>query len=526
MEQRTTAFQFANSFSYRCNESNFTRSTTLHRSVGRYTRPEIRRTIVATAVPRERKVASDARIKTEVIASPLRAGIKAIAIGKHGTRPIPQEIRHPIISELNMLSSLDPSDIKDEDLHHDLFLLRASFMGALFVKATLDQGEMQILSLASTEHTQTFAGGRIRDGHGLSCSAGEVLAYVTCGESAKSMRKLYDFALRLMDGESLNMEETETLGKLLFTDAPESITTQAAKVLVVHVMRIRHESATEIAGLARAAAATLSPEFRASTTTTAAAAPFVLLAEPFDGTITWDILTPLIARHLRNTYGFHTVMSTGASSGPKMGPNLRALATQLGMSFARNADELQEAAEFGAVVDQKHISGGLAQWIHSRRVILKRPFIATVEKFIDPVPGGAQVFVASAFHGAYIDKMGAAAEAMQFPAYVIVGQGMEGTMGVGVGSNRKVTFLVGLQNPDCTYVREHIKLKVMDVGVQPCDETVVKGSATVSGTATRIQRYAQSGSSGNSLFDTRVKATLSCFDVVFSKIVTHLHENK
>lgn len=515
-------FQFTSSFVFRTGSNVLNSCTNSLRLVRGHKIPAKRRSFIASAVPRELDVGLEKPIRTEVIASPLRAGIKSIAIGKHGTRPIPEDIRDPIISELSLISKIDVAETEEDDLRFDFLLLRASFLGSLFVKASLDEGEMRILSLASNQRTRSSAGGRVRDGYGLACSAGELLAYVTSGECAKSM-PLYQYALRLLDGELFTMDEAEELGSILYSDERVSAAYEAAKVLVVHVMRIRHETAIEIAGLARAAAGSLSSAFSDSTVDKGTA-PFVLLAEPFDGTATWDILTPLLARHLKQKFGFNTVMSTGISSGPKMGPNLHSVAQALGMPFARDSNSLLVNCdnEFGAVVDQRDLSPGLARWTHLRRVILKRPSIATVEKYVDPAPGGAAVFVSSAFHGAYIEKMGVAAEALGFPAYVIVGRGMEGTTGVGVGPNRKATFLVGIRKPDCSYMREEILLSLSDIGVAPNGDLEAKDSATATSTAVRIQQYALRGNSGVALFDTRVKATLGCFDVVFSNIMKHM----
>ncbi len=527
--------------------------------------------VAATAVFSGPAVKSGSALRAEVLVSPLRAGIKAIAVGKDGVKPIPPDIVDSITAELELIAEMDASSIGEDDLRLDLFILRASFMGALFVKESLNEAEMRILCLASNDE---FAEGRVRSAHGMECSSGEVLAYVTAGINPFEPQStiLRTYAYMLLNGEPLSQDEAEELGKILYLPdglkqrtvedrfawtrqnrkssltleeieeqvnrlypfLGKDISAKAEKALIAHVMRIRHETAEEIAGLALAAQSTLSPAFKTAIPVDEGSngislAPFVHIAEPFDGTVTWDVLTPLITRHLRETFGFNTVMSTGYSAGPKYGPNLLSVAQALGIPFSRNAAELRENCnnEYGAVVQQSDVSPGLAEWTHPRRVILKRPSIATVEKYVDAVPGGAAVFVGSAFHGNYIEKMAAAAEALAYPAYVIIGKGMEGTTGLGVGPRRVGLFLLGLRNADRTYMKEEIRFGPRDAGVEPSSEEPAKGSASASETAVKIQRFVESGGrSGDPVFDARVATTLAGFDLVFTKIVEHFETEK
>lgn len=499
-------------------------------------------------------------LPTEVVVSPLRAGIKSIAIGKEGTRPIPSDLIDPIIAELKRIEEIDISEIGDDDLRLDYILLRASFMGSLFVKESLDESEMKILCMACNEE---HIGGLRREAHEMTCSSREVLYYITNGYMPMDPQAtiLRCLAFDLLNGEPLTQEKAEFLGDILYnvdglaTKTAEDLfawTRQhregketledvqalinesyptlgkhpadlAEKALIAHVMRIRHETAEEIAGLARAARNTLAPQFR--TERFEGGSLFVHIAEPFDGAVTWDIITPLVARHLREKYGLRTVMVGGATAGPKYGPNLIDVVQELGVWLVKDTTGVLAGCEeeFGAAVQQSDASPGLAAWAHTRRVILKRPSIATVEKYVDAAPGGADIFVASAFHGAYVDKMAAAAEAVEYRAYVIIGSGMEGSTGLGVGPRRKGLFLLGLRAEDGTYDRETIEFGAADAGVEPSGDKPPKGEASASATATKIRKYVDSdGDSGDALFDARVRTTLGGFDAVFVKIEKHL----
>lgn len=67
---------------------------------------------------------------------------------------------------------------------------------------------------------------------------------------------------------------------------------------------------------------------------------------------------------------------------------------------------------------QETASPALKRWQSVRRVVMKRPGLATVEKFLDTA--GANLFVGSAFHPPYTEKMADVAEGMRLPASVVV----------------------------------------------------------------------------------------------------------
>lgn len=440
--------------------------------------------------------------------SALREGIKAVAVGKRGVKPVPVELVPRIVEELAVAEASAFDSVECQDL----FLLRASFMGSLFVKKELSRLEMDVLSRASNDRIGVFAQGRVRQVDELRCSAGELLAYVSVGESTGTLA-LAPFALRLLNGESLSLEDSDELGRILYAAGNNDSSTLPIKTLIAHVMRIRHESHEEISGLAMAAASTLSASFSAVPAVTSTV--YAHIAEPYDGAVTWDLLTPLLCRHLRMQHGLHPVMATGASSGPKYGPNLHDVAVALGMKCSRDAAEVATRAgcdEFGAVVNQSDASAGMSAWVHPRRVILKRPSIATTEKYVDACPGGASLFISSAFHSAYIDKMADAAEATGYPAYIIVGKGMEGTTGLGIGERRTSTLLTGWVE-DGGYARATVEYSAAEAGVYSGNEgEPEKGSAGAERTARRIRAYVANGSSGDMNFDARVAVTLGAFD--------------
>lgn len=345
------------------------------------------------------------------------------------------------------------------------------------MKRTLHPYEAALLHRAVVlPRTAAYRRGRERnatlsgDGDGgddtLTISAGHVLATVIAdldldndieSDSETSTTQILNrFALRLLCDERLDRNEAVQLGRILYGCTENSPPTPVM-ALVAHVMRVRHETNDELSGLAAAVRETtvklghLNSSFasfarngnRTSTTSAttnsssselqASDNRYFLLSEPFDGAITWDMLTPLLARHLTQAYassGFKVIVPCGETSGPKYGPNVRALYHEMEKQQVENNDSNGMGC-YGVLSDQENSNEGLAQWVHMRRVIMKRPALATVEKFADPVPRASSkaVFVSSAFHPGYVDKMAYIARHLGYRAFIIVAKGAEGSIG-------------------------------------------------------------------------------------------------
>jgi anthranilate phosphoribosyltransferase len=81
---------------------------------------------------------------------------------------------------------------------------------------------------------------------------------------------------------------------------------------------------------------------------------------------------------------------------------------------------------FGFSVHQDDLSGAVARWIGIRRQTMKRPFLATLEKFWNP--WDTDVLLTSAFHADFNNKMIETAELAGFRAAVVVFKGVEGSL--------------------------------------------------------------------------------------------------
>eukprot|EP00959_Pyramimonas_sp_CCMP1952_P048244 1006851-Pyramimonas_sp.AAC.1 len=84
-------------------------------------------------------------------------------------------------------------------------------------------------------------------------------------------------------------------------------------------------------------------------------------------------------------------------------------------------------------------SAPLSDWQALRKVIMKRPGLATSEKFVDTA--GCAFLVSSAFHPPYTEKMADIAEGLGIPAAIIVRKGLEGSLAFPVSGKKTAEVL-------------------------------------------------------------------------------------
>lgn len=101
-------------------------------------------------------------------------------------------------------------------------------------------------------------------------------------------------------------------------------------------------------------------------------------------------------------------------------------------------------------------------WQALRRVVMKRPGLATAEKFLDTV--GCSLFVSSAFHPPYTEKMADMAEELGFPAAIVLRRGLEGSLAFPVSGKRTADVLCSVRLADGSYERHNFVFGVLDIG--------------------------------------------------------------
>jgi anthranilate phosphoribosyltransferase len=270
--------------------------------------------------------------------------------------------------------------------------------------------------------------------------------------------------------------------------------------LTASVLRVRYETPEEYSGFLESMQARLNPSFQEPVPE---GNPIVQIAEPFDGVDHSYLLTPLLAQTLRQR-GYRVVHLVGRNSGPKFGNNLLDIAQGLQLPFARQNSQLQGPGPLmGWYIQQKDIAPAVDRWVELRRAIIKRPFFATLEKFLNPAR--ARIIITSAFHPPYGEKMTTIAERARFPASIVVRNGLEGTLAFPL--KRPVKILCSVRQKEGGFIREELTFDPeqylgMTVAVE---EKLTSPSLTEN--IRLIAQYADHRETDNPLFNLRVKAT-------------------
>ena len=305
---------------------------------------------------------------------------------------------------------------------------------------------------------------------------------------------------QLIAGHTLDKGTAYDLGRFLFSKDPG----HGARGLIASFLRVRYETADEYEGLWQAMQGTIENAFNA---VTPLGEPVIQIAEPFDGNDHSYLVTPMVADHVQSQ-GYRVLHMVGRNSGPKSVYNLYEVAQHLKVSFAQSNTELGQAKpDYGWFYFQRDISSAVDQWVEIRRQTVKRPFLSTLEKFIDPAK--ADIIVTSAFHPPYGEKMLTIAERAGFKGVMVIRNGIEGSCGMPL--KRPAKLLLSARQQDGGYVRHEINFDVEGfLGTSPVKEEQRERLAAEEN-ATLIRSFKRTGNSGDEWFDARVKATKEAF---------------
>ncbi len=379
-------------------------------------------------------------------------GIKTVGIGKKGSKPLTPELALEIADDLKSGKVSEAA--------------KGAFFAGLSAKGIEPQEEALEKIL----------------GPGIFNDAPEFVKWV---------------CLQLSAGHTLDRHTAYDLGKFLFSDEPGN----AARGWLASYLRVRYETDDEYEGLLQAMHETLEPAFK---TPAPKGKPVIQIAEPFDGVDHSYMITPLIGQGLQSL-GYRVVHQVGRNSGPKSDMNLWDIAQALGEKpVSGNADLASDEPPFGWFFHQSLMSKALDRWVDLRRQIIKRPFLATLERFIDPLK--SDILIASAFHPPYGEKMMTLAERCGFKGVIIVRNGIEGTIAFPL--MRQVKLLLSVRQNDGNF-RRHELIIENDHFVDH-EEMVAKPKAADN--ARLIENFVKTGTSAgqgphDGHFDLRVKAT-------------------
>ncbi|WP_234736367.1 anthranilate phosphoribosyltransferase [Tellurirhabdus bombi] len=414
-------------------------------------------------------------ILNSVLAEPtstvLGRAIQHIGIGKNGSKPLPADL----LAECRRVLLANEVDS----------LQKGAFIGALLAKGPTDE-----------ERTLEDIWGKGAFSHPM------FLINKVCPGLPSN---LFPIATKLLRGHNLGLSEAYQLGKFLFAEEEsEEASCEAFRAMAVSILRVRHETNDEYKGLYMATMETLSPGFQQVSCVTK---PLIQLAEPFDGVNHSYMITPLLAQFFsQRDYGVVSMVSR--TPGPKYTLNAYDLFLHLGCHLLQSNHELAIPAEpYGWVLDQKALSPALDRWIDRRRVLIKRPFLSTLEKLLNPC--GARILVTSVFHITYQMKMAELALMAGFDAAIVLKRGLEGSLAP--STNRASGILCAVRTPQGHLFFQHFDadLPAFAEYRNDSDEEVI--SPYAHDNARLIREFLADGKSANADFDNRVRFAKALF---------------
>jgi len=402
---------------------------------------------------------------------PTERAIKIAGRGKRGSKNLPLELIH-LISEDIQNNSVDEAQI-------------GALVGALFSKG-ISLEEMHIInSLGSGEEKTQI-----------------ILNYF----NKNNLGSEIFLVKKILDGEYLSRQESHDLGQFIFSQSVGD----GIKGLVASYLRVRYESLGELLGLYDSMLANCSDGYKLSESI---ATKSILIGEPFDGVNRSYLITPIIS-HFLNELGYLPINLTGESSGPKFGCNLDDLSKELGFDFLKNSQEIHggQHPKCGHYINQNDLAPNVGAWVALRKRILKRPFLAILEKYLNPM--GCEIFLSSCFHEPYVEKMVTLAEQLKFKKIIIIYKGIEG--GIALDPAKEGQLVCSSINDKGSYTRKSFEFPKTDIILKDFYHGKMASDILLHKNALFIDEYLKTGSSGNIAFDHIVKHTQNCLTRAFS----------
>lgn len=393
-------------------------------------------------------------------------GIKTVGVGKKGSKPLSHALALEILEDLRR-GKVAPA-------------AKGAFWAGLLAKGI--EADEQVLA-------EFFDPGVLLDPlrlvNALSPDAPEFIRWV---------------CVSLMKGHTLDLKTAYDVGRFLLSHDPGD----TARGFIASYLRVRYETDDEYEGLWQAMQEGVASAFKGPTPP---GNPIIQLAEPFDGNDHSYLITPLIGQYLQSL-GYRVVHMVGRNSGPKLVFNVLDVIDHLDVTYVTsNQDLARDKPAFGWFVRQADVAPGLDRWVELRRQIVKRPFLATLEKFIKPL--AADIIVTSAFHPPYGEKMLAIAERAGFKGAMVIRNGIEGSMAFPL--KRPAKMLLSARQESGQYRRHEIEFDVEHYLGQGPEIEERRDQLTAMENARLIQAYADKGSSADAWFDARVKVTCAGF---------------
>ena len=400
----------------------------------------------------------------EKIFSPLQRGVKLIGIGKHGSKKLPDELIIEINEELGE-GKASP-------------ILIGAFFGALMMK------EIAPAYLLLEEYLDKG-----------SLSDASTMWNKLCFDAPAQMKSI---GVKLIQKQSLTLEEATALGSFLFSEEPG----ESFRGMAVSILRIRYESDEEYEGLYNAIQNSV-----VNNTIAFKNAPIIQLSEPFDGVEHSYMITPIIAHELQKQ-DYNVVVVCGRTSGPKITLNTWDLYRGLNAEFLNTQMRVTESKHpFGWGLDQKIFYPILDKWVDRRKIIMKRPFLSTLEKVLNPVK--ANILITSVFHIPYLEKMAELGNMTGFDGVIVLKRGLEGTLAPSLAKATGVFCAAKMQ--DGTFITKTIEVNNNDFTQYRSDADAIIENLSIEQNIEYINQYIAEAKTGNLDFDSRVALAIELY---------------
>lgn len=409
----------------------------------------------------------------EAIISPIEQGIKKIGVGKRTTKVCEPELVKSILHDLND-GSVDS-------------IQKTTFLTALKIKGA-DEDEIKIANHFGEDFTNDSQ-------------------FINSVDSTLPT-PLFKMTLRLLDKQNLTTAESVELGDYLFSD---SISNEI-KALIAVVLRMRYTELDEYDGLLQSITKTFNPVFLSDDSPPKT----IQISEPFDGYKRGYILSPIVSHYLKNQ-GYSPIINSGNSSGPKFGITPKTILKHLPFNVLSKASDLKgDPGHFGHMFLQEDLSSALTNWQGIRKKMLKRPFLATLEKYVNPFK--ADMLICSSFHDTFHDKGLDIAKRAGFNKCINIIKGLEG--GLGLSLKRKTKATMYTKSGDKFIESEH-EFTPEDFGLTSINDQIIK-PLNESDNARLIEEFVKNDyNSTNEYFNLRAKYTLE----VFNKLISIAYTN-
>ena len=396
--------------------------------------------------------------------SPLQRGVKLIGIGKHGSKKLPDELIIEINEELGE-GKASP-------------ILIGAFFGALMMK------EIAPAYLLLEEYLEKG-----------SLSDASTMWNKLCFDAPAQMKSI---GVKLIQKQTLTLEEATALGSFLFSEEPG----ESFRGMAVSILRIRYESDEEYEGLYNAIQNSV-----VNNTIAFKNAPIIQLSEPFDGVEHSYMITPIIAHELQKQ-DYNVVVFCGRTSGPKITLNTWDLYRGLNAEFLNTQMHVTESKHpFGWGLDQKIFYPILDKWVDRRKIIMKRPFLSTLEKVLNPVK--ANILITSVFHIPYLEKMAELGNMTGFDGVIVLKRGLEGTLAPSLAKATGVFCAAKMQ--DGTFMTKKIEVNNNDFTQYRSDADAIIENLSIEQNIEYINQYIAEAKTGNSDFDSRVALAIELY---------------